>query len=246
MIYELVYTARDPMVVALGMAGIRDLLSYLKAQPFEGAPVPQRNLIFGISQSGRVIQTMLLRGLHVDEAGKPVFDGAYIHVGGGGKGGFEGRFAMPTRHFSMLQDHIYPTDYFPFTDTTEREPLTGKTGSVLDKARALGAVPKLVYTNDSTEYWNRAAALIHSTPDGTADVPEDPNERIYLIAGAQHYVGRQRDRGIYSNCVDSLDHYRAMRSLMVALDRWVRDGTAPPAQHPSARCRGHADPGLGL
>ena len=232
-IYELVYQARDPVVVALGMAGIRDLLSYLKTHPFEGAPPPRHSLIFGISQSGRVIQTMLLRGLHVDEAGKPVFDGAFIHVAGAGKGGFEGRFAMPTRHFSMLQDHIYPTDYFPFTDMPERDPLTGRTASVLDRARQLGAVPKLFYTNESTEYWNRAAALIHTTPDGTADVAEDPNQRIYLIAGAQHYVGRQHDRGLYSNCINSFDHYRAMRALILALDRWVRDGTAPPpSTHP--------------
>jgi hypothetical protein len=45
---------------------------------------------------------MLLRGLHVDEDGRPVFDGAFIHVAGGGKGGFDYRFAMPTRHFSMM------------------------------------------------------------------------------------------------------------------------------------------------
>ena len=70
-------------------------------------------LIFGISQSGRLIQTMLLRGLNVDEDGKAVFDGAFIHVAGGGKGSFDFRFAMPTRHFSMLEDHIYPTDFFP-------------------------------------------------------------------------------------------------------------------------------------
>jgi hypothetical protein len=96
-IYELTYTARDPMIVSLGMAGIRHLLSYLRAHPLAGAPAPQRTLIFGISQSARLIQTMLLRGLHVDEDGKPVFDGAFLHVAGAGKGGFDYRFAMPTR-----------------------------------------------------------------------------------------------------------------------------------------------------
>jgi len=49
----------------------------------------QASIVFGISQSGRLIQTMLLRGLHVDEDGSPVFDGAFIHVAGGGKGGFD-------------------------------------------------------------------------------------------------------------------------------------------------------------
>ncbi len=227
-IYELTYEARDPVVVGTGMAGIRDLLSYMRAHPFEGAPAPPRTLIFGISQSGRLIQTMLLDGLHIDEAGKPVFDAAFIHVAGAGKGGFNYRFAMPTRHFSMLEDHIYPTDYFPFTTATERDPVTGASGSVLDAARKLGAVPKLFYTNESTEYWNRAASLIHTDPAGEHDVPPDPNARIYLIAGAQHYVGRQRERGLFANCVNPENHYRALRALLLALDRWMRDGSEPP------------------
>jgi hypothetical protein len=228
-IYQLTYTARDPMVVALGMAGIRDLMSYLRAHPLAGAPAPRRSLIFGISQSGRLIQTMLLRGLHVDEDGRPVFDGAFIHVAGGGKGGFDYRFAMPTRHASVLEDHIYPTDTFPFTTAAADDPVTGAHGSVLDKARALGAVPKLFYVNNSSEYWNRAASLITTDPDGTQDVPPVAEARVYFIAGAQHYVGQQRERGMFESCVNPLDHYRVLRALMVALARWVQDGTEPPA-----------------
>jgi hypothetical protein len=227
-IYELTYTARDPTVVAAGMAGIRDLMSYLRNNPLEGAPPPQASIIFGISQSGRLIQTMLLRGLHVDEDGRPVFDGAFIHVAGGGKGGFDYRFAMPTRHFSMLEDHIYPTDFFPFATATSRDPVTGAEGSVLDRARALGAVPKLFYVNNSSEYWNRAASLIATDPAGLRDLTPAPEARIYLIAGAQHYVGNLRQRGIFSNCVNTLNHYRVMRALMLAFGRWVRDGVEPP------------------
>jgi Alpha/beta hydrolase domain len=227
-IYELTYTARDPMVVAAGMAGIRDLLSYLRNNPLVGAPAPQASIVFGISQSGRLIQTMLLRGLHVDEDGRPVFDGAFIHVAGGGKGGFDYRFAMPTRHFSMLEDHIYPTDFFPFATTAVRDPVTGAEESILDRARALGAIPKLFYVNNSSEYWNRAASLISTDPAGLRDLEPVAEARIYLIAGAQHYVGSQRDRGIFANCVNTLNHYRVMRALMLAFDRWVRDGVEPP------------------
>jgi hypothetical protein len=216
------------MVVALGMAGIRDLLAYLRDHPLAGAPVPRKTAIFGISQSGRLIQTMLLRGLHVDEDGKPVFDGAFIHVAGGGKGGFDYRFAMPTRHFSMLEDHIYPTDFFPFATTPARDPVSGAESSVLDRARALGAVPKLFYVNNSSEYWNRAAALISTDPNGERDLPVAPEARIYHIAGAQHYIGGQRERGIFASCVNTLNHYRALRALMVAFERWVRDGVEPP------------------
>ena len=227
-IYELVYTARDPIVAAAGMAGIRDLLSYLRNNPLAGTPAPQTNLIFGISQSGRLIQTMLLRGLHVDEDGRAVFDGAFIHVAGGGKGGFDYRFAMPTRHFSVLEDHIYPTDFFPFATVAARDSVTGAEGSILDRARALGAVPKLFYVNNSSEYWNRAASLIATDPDGERDLPPAPEARIYLIAGAQHYVGALPERGIFANCVNTLNHYRAMRALMLAFERWVRDGVEPP------------------
>jgi hypothetical protein len=73
---------------------------------------------------------------------------------------------MPTRHFSVLEDHIYPTDFFPFATTASRDPVTGEEGSVLDRARALGAVPKLFYVNNSSEYWNRAASLIATDPAG--------------------------------------------------------------------------------
>ena len=227
-LYELTYTARDPVVVGLGMAGIRDLLAYLRVHPIEGVRPPTRTLIFGISQSGRLIQTMVFRGLHVGETGEPVFDGAFVHVAGGGKGSFDYRFAMPTRHFSMLEDHIYPTDYFPFATTIESDPVTGASGSVLDKARQLGVVPKLFYVNESTEYWNRSASLIHTDPEGRQDLPVDPSARVYLIAGAQHYMGRQHDRGIYANCVNPLNHYRTMRALLLALDQWVRNGSEPP------------------
>ena len=227
-IYELVYTARDPIVAAAGMAGIRDLLSYLRTNPLAGAPAPRTSLIFGISQSGRLIQTMLLRGLHVDEDGRAVFDGAFVHVAGGGKGGFDYRFAMPTRHFSVLEDHIYPTDFFPFATVSARDSATGAEGSILDRARALGAVPKLFYVNNSSEYWNRAASLIATDPDGERDLPPAPEARIYLIAGAQHYVGALSERGIFANCVNTLNHYRAMRALMLAFERWVREGVEPP------------------
>ena len=171
---------------------------------------------------------MLLRGLHVDEDGRPVFDGAFIHVAGGGKGGFDYRFAMPTRHFSVLEDHIYPTDFFPFATVAARDAVTGAEGSVLDRARALGAVPKLFYVNNSSEYWNRAASLIATDPAGERDLPPAPEARIYHIAGAQHYVGGLRERGMFTNCVNTLDHYRAMRALMAAFESWVRDGVEPP------------------
>jgi hypothetical protein len=55
-----------------------------------------------------------------------------------------------------------------------------------------------------------------------------PNSRLYAFMGAQHYVGRSHTRFPYVNCVSTTDHYLPMRALILALDRWVADGTAPP------------------
>jgi hypothetical protein len=165
----------------------------------------------------------------VDEAGRPVFDGAFVHVAGGGKGGFDYRFAMPTRHFSMLEDHIYPTDFFPFATVGSRDPVSGAEGSLLDRARALGVVPKLFFVNNSSEYWNRAASLLTTDPEGTRDLPLALEARVYAITGAQHYVGALPERGMFTSCVNTLNHYRVMRALMVAFERWLREDGEPPA-----------------
>jgi hypothetical protein len=58
-IYEITYVAKDPYVTGAGLAGIRDLLSYFRDHPFEGAPAPRNVLMFGISQSGRLIGRMM-------------------------------------------------------------------------------------------------------------------------------------------------------------------------------------------
>lgn len=230
-IYELTYVAKDPYVTGAGLAGIRDLLAYLRDTPFEGAPAPKTVLIFGISQSGRVIGRMLRDGLNVDESGRLAFSGAYLQVpGAGGSAGFNSRFAQPTRHPSMLEEHEYPSDAFPFTTAPSRDPVTGKSASTLDRARdGKGNLPKLIYANTSAEYWNRGASLLTTTPDGAADVAPADNVRVYGFMGAQHYVGRSRVRAPFTSCVSTSDHYLPMRALIVGLERWVVDSKAPPA-----------------
>ena len=230
-LYELTYTAKDPFVTGAGLAGIRDLLAWFRDHPFEGAPPPRTVLIFGISQSGRLIGRMLRDGLDVDETGRLAFDGAYMQVpGAGGSAGFNSRFAQPTRHPSVLEEHDYPSDEFPFTTMPSRDPVTGKTASTLDHARdTQGRVPKLIIVNTSTEYWNRDASLINTTPDGAHDVAPAADARVYGLMGAQHYVGRSRTRAPYVNCVSTTDHYLVMRALIVALDRWTHSGEPPPA-----------------
>ena len=103
-IYEVVYTAKNPPLAGLGLAAIRDAVTRLK---HEGAPELgldaesfDRALAFGISQSGRVLRTFLYDGFNADERDRRVFDGVLAHIAGGARGGFNTRFAQPSRSSS--------------------------------------------------------------------------------------------------------------------------------------------------
>jgi len=237
-VYEVVYTAKDPPLVGLGMAAIRDFIAYMKFGTVQGGPVfvlaDQRHHIkrvmgFGSSQSGRFLRTFLYYGFNRDEKGRQVFDGVWAHVAGGGRGSFNHRFAQPSRDASPHANFLYPTDIFPFTDLDETDPVTGLTEGILTRARRDNVVPKIFYTNTSCEYWNRAASLIHTTVDGTRDAPLAPNTRLYVFAGAQHGSRNFPPRKSATRYFTNPNNYRwAMRALLVAFNRWLSEGAPPP------------------
>ena len=234
-LYEFVYIARDPRVVGLGLLAIRDSLSFFRFErtDVEDTPNPlagdiDHTLIFGISQSGRVIQHMLYEGMHVDEFGRMVFDGAFVHVAGAGKGSFNHRFAQTTRHPSVYEDHQYPADFFPFATTPQQDKITGTSGDVLGRAKSLGMVPKIFYTGTSTEYWTRASSLLHADVDGSVDIPLHHRVRLYVFVGAQHGIWSYSHKAFFDNCINPLDHRPPMRALLSHLGQWVTNEALPP------------------
>ncbi|MGI9503137.1 MAG: alpha/beta hydrolase domain-containing protein, partial [Geminicoccaceae bacterium] len=108
------------------------------------------------------------------------------------------------------------------------DPVTGKRGSILDAARKAGALPKIFFTTTSTEYWTRAASLLHTDVDGKEDVVLAPETRLYLFSGAQHGNWAFEDRWPYAYCTNGFDHRFGMRALMSAMQRWLEEGIAPP------------------
>ncbi|PYN93463.1 MAG: hypothetical protein DMD91_29945 [Candidatus Rokuibacteriota bacterium] len=228
-IYELVYRARDPVVVGIGLAAVRDMMSYAKYDA--ASPFPVRwGLGLGISQTGRFLRHFLYQGFNTDEARRPVFDGLFVHTAGAGRGSFNHRFAQPSRDAHRFSAFFYPTDLYPFSGRAQRDPETGLTDGLLTHEPHL---PKVFYTNTGYEYWGRAASLIHTTPNGDADVEPLANERIYHLAGGQHFVVDWPPSSPTSNDVvayrgSPLDFRPALRSLLVRLVEWVRDGRAPP------------------
>lgn len=237
LLYEVVYTATDPRVTGLGLAAIRDAISFFRFEEADAAGTPnplsdsgvQAALIYGFSQSARVIQHIVMAGLHVDESGRAVFDAALIHGPGAGKGSFNHRFAQTTRHPSHYEDQLYPADFFPFTTATQRDPVTGRRAGLLDTARRSGAVPYLFILSAATEYWTRAASLLHTDVAGGRDIEPSSRTRIYALAGAPHGVSSQSRRGAFENCPNPLDTRPVARALLLALDAWATEGREPPA-----------------
>lgn len=236
-LYDLVYRAQGPRVTGLGLAALRDGVSFLRyaRQDEQGVANPlarsiEHAYIFGISQSGRLVHHFIYEGFNADEAGRIIFDGALAHVPGSGKGMFNRRFRMTTVYGTYHQGNLSGSEFFPLAPVPQTDPITGRQGDTLARARAHGCLPKMIFTQSSTEYWSRAASLLHTDVEGQRDIALPDNVRIYLTAGAQHLGAGPHTRGDCQQPRNVLDDRAPiLRAMLVALDRWVSGIAEPPA-----------------
>jgi hypothetical protein len=231
-IYEYVYVVADPVVAGGGFAAIRDFASYAKHAPDAITPAA-RVYGEGISQNGRFLRDLLYQGFNADEEGRIALDGVLAHVAGAGRGGFNYRFAQPSRDAQPTSSVFFPTDIFPFTDLRETDPVSGESGGLLDRAAADHTVPKIFFSNTSYEYWGRAAALIHTSADAQHDVTISPNVRIYHFTGLQHFSGpfppaKGKSDLLGQQPQSSLPIRYLWRAMIANMDAWARSNTAPP------------------
>jgi len=129
---------------------------------------------------------------------------------------------------------------FPFHDTVQTDPETGRTDGLLARLYARGKVPKIFFINTSAEYWGGHAALTHTDLDGKRDLAPSETVHIYHFAGTQHGPGNLllTDTGAADDSRDqhkpnSVDYRPLLRAALVQLDHWVTTGQAPPPSlHP--------------
>jgi hypothetical protein len=231
-IYELIYPSKDPWIIGLGPAAIRDLISFFKyggeSMLFNNeSRYMKRAIGFGTSQSGRFLRAYLFYGFNADEKGRKVFDGVWPHVAGAGRGSFNHRFAQPSRDGHPHMNFFYPTDLYPFTDLPQKDGMRNE--GLLDKAVAANVMPKIFYTNGSYEYWGRAASLIHTSPDGKQDAPLHSNSRAFLLAGTQHGPNARPVRNNTPNLANPMDYRWPMRGLLASMNDWIAKDVEPPA-----------------
>ena len=239
-VYEITYTTAGADVVGMGMLAPRDLVSFLRYGSAEdGNPCAEYDIdlayAFGRSQSGGFLRRFLYCGLTQDEEDRPVFEGLIPLVAGSGRGEMNQRFGQPSTPARPSAGRS-----FPFHDTLQTDPDSGRTDGLLARLDAAGKTPKILLTNTSAEYWSGHASLIHTTLDGAADLEPSDNVRIYLYAGTQHGPGqlnlfdvdvREGPKGQQAD--NSVDYRPLLRAALNNLDLWVSDEIEPPdSSHP--------------
>ena len=257
-IYEFTYTARDPKVMGIGFAAVRDLVTFLKEATTDnrGNPNPLNDLrqapcelsdssatcppnpsttvdvslIEGISQSGRFTRDFIWQGFNTDINGGRVFDGAMPLIAGSRKTWTNDRFAQPGRWSKQHEDHFQIGDQFPFTYATTTDPVSGQTDGILARCSASSTCPKVMHLDGGGEFWLARASLIVTDGAGNeVDLPD--NVRAYLMTGTPHgysLTGKPTMPAACKNPGNIVYVGFITRALTPALVDWIVGGVQPP------------------
>ena len=242
-LYELVYTAKDPLVLGMGYAATRDLNAFFRHADHDDTgianPIAQKisfAVARGSSQSGNFLRSFIHLGFNQDESGRMVWDGVNPNIAVR-QLAMNFRFAAVGGGAEMYEPGsdgvLWWSDY---KDEARRHAEAG----LLDRCRATGTCPKIFETFGSFEFWGLRASpdLVGTSAD--RDIPLPPNVRRYYFPGVTHGGGR----GGFSstapakpaNCelpANPNPSSDTMRALTVALVEWVTKGTPPPpSQYP--------------
>jgi hypothetical protein len=170
-IYEFTYTAKNPVVAAVGMAATRDFISFLRhGTAAEGNPLAgdvQHTYSYSISQPSRVLNDFQTLGFNEDLSGRPVLDGILSHTGGGSGDQVNYRFSQTDRTERNRQNHLYPEAVFPIAHQVLTDHLSGRTAGRSERGAASNTNPKRFEVNTSNEYWCKAGSLLHTTRKAT-------------------------------------------------------------------------------
>jgi hypothetical protein len=268
-IYELVYPARDPVVMGIGLAAIRDLVAFLRYDTADrnGTPNPLNDLrqarceardcalkdrqtadvviLEGISQSGRAVRDFIHQGFNVDTQGRQVFNGAMPLIAGSRRIWLNDRFAQPGRWSKEHEEHFQVGDQFPFSYPVTTDPVSGRRDGIFARCEATRSCPKLMHIDGSAEFWQGRASLVGADGRGR-DIEMPAQARLYLMAATPHAYAPSGKAARPAACSlpgNGVNPGSTTRALLVALIDWVATGAEPPASQWPQVARGElADP----
>lgn len=242
-LYELIYPAKNPVVMGLGYAVTRDIASFLRNQIHDdvGNPNPlaespsqvgiRRIYGVGSSQDGGYLRDFTYLGFNEDEAHRKVFDAVNVNIGAAFRWMINVEFAdgntyarQDDRHDFLVAGYPPPETYAVVTD-----PITGLQDGILKRP----ATDPLVFdTHTESEYYQLHASL--NLADGLGQpVPIPDTVRLYLMSSFQHGgiappAVVPGPRGICQNPTNVAYQGPTARALLIALDAWADKGIMPP------------------
>jgi hypothetical protein len=244
LIYELVYTAKDPLVLGVGMAAMRDVASFFRrASAADGNPIAgttQWVIGYGISQSGRFQKNFILLGFNEDEDGRIVWDGAQPIIAGQ-MGQFNIRFAQPGNIANIFEPGAEgPLWWGDYRDRARGRGVTG----LLQRCKATHTCPKVFDDFGGPEIWySRGSVSIAGTDKDYLPLPS--NVRRYYHAGTAHgggpggfTPGPQPPQSGRLLAANPNPQFETRRALFTALVDWVSKGIKPPkSAYPNVKDR---------
>jgi hypothetical protein len=240
-LYELVYVAKDPKVMGVGLAALRETVSFFRKQAADSAgtanPLAGRithTIGQGTSQSGNAMKTFLHLGFNQALDGTRVFDGLFAHVAAR-QTHINTRFAVPGGGGGLRTDHTAFGQTAPRAlDADYTDELTGREGGVMTRCTATDTCPKFFLGLSGTEFWQLQGSPVLTDAFGLRDLEQPANARVYYYASTQHGGPggtasiQFRPGNVYPS--GTVVHFNdTFRALFVALEDWVVRDVAPPA-----------------
>jgi hypothetical protein len=238
-VYELSYIAKDPKVMGVGLAALRDTIGFFRTKTADAAgvanPVAGRitNTIGqGTSQSGNAMKTFLHLGFNQALDGGKVFDGIFAHVAAR-QTNINTRFAVPGGGGNVRTDHR------AFGQTAPRglspdyvDAVAGRSGGVMKRCNDTGSCPKFFLGLSGTEFWQLQGSPVLTDALGTTDLVQPSNARVYYYGSTQHGGKSQAINWNPSAAVypagSNIDFADTFRALFIDMEDWVVRNVAPP------------------
>ena len=241
-LYELIYSAKNPIVMGLAYAVTRDVGSFLRnetkdsmgnANPLATSATSvgiTRIYSFGGSESGEYQREFLYLGFNEDEQHRRVQDALWVHKSGTHRLFANVQFADPNTYAEEDDRHDFiGTSIAPFTYAVTTDPVS----KIRDGLSKKPATDPLVFQTDTeSEFWEMKDSLNVVDSAGKA-VPVPNNVRLYLLSSLQH-GGNNPPRAFPGNdemCelpTNPVYHGPTLRALLMDLDAWADKGVKPP------------------
>ena len=247
LMYEMVYTAKNPLVLGVGFAAFRDLGSFLRygtAAPGGGsnplAGTINHASTVGSSQSGAFLHAFIFYGFNRDEAGRKLFEGAWPQI--------DGRMMVMNLRFGLPNNLMYlymggdeaPVWWPDYPNYARGLPANG----ILHRCTQTNTCPEILETFASAELYSEK---FHATLCGFTcfeDVPLPANVHRYYTPGGTHGGGTANFNWVSPAAITTpagqglptspIPATHTNAALNFALQQLVMNGTPmPPSVYPT-------------